>query len=179
MRLFLGIDLPDEIKDYLFNLQSGLKNSSLAKVAWESKYKFHITLKFLGDVPDGKIVDLKNKLKDIKLGKFKLKLTNVGYFPGGPKVNVVWIGVTPEVPVTELQKLIDYETLEFGSVKFGSPHITLGRIKFIRHRKGLIDHLNNIKVENFGFNVGSFTLYKSTLTKDGSVYDALERYDLL
>src|SRR3989338_6773478 len=126
MRLFLGIDLPDKIKDYLFNLQSGLKNSSLAKVAWESKYKFHITLKFLGDVPDEKIINLKNKLKNIKLNKFKLKLTNIGYFPGVSKINVIWVGVAPENQVTELQKLIDYETLELGSVKLGSPHITLG-----------------------------------------------------
>ena len=115
----------------------------------------------------------------IKFHKFKVKLSTLGYFPGGSKINVIWVGITPENKVIELQKLIDYETINFSSIKLGSSHITLGRVKFVKHRKQLLDKLNSIKIKEIEFNLNSFSLFKSTLTKDGSVYDVLERYNLV
>ncbi len=177
MRLFVGINLPSDVKDYLFDLQSELKNSSLAKVNWVFKKNLHLTLKFLGEIPDNKVDEIKNRLKRIKFNKFKAKLNGLGVFPNSSKINVIWVGADPKEKVIELQKLIDSETIDFGDLKLGA-HITLGRVKFVRHKKGLIDHINNAKIDKISFEADSFTLFKSTLAKDGPTYDVLERYDL-
>ncbi len=50
MRLFIGIDLPDSIKQTLFEFQTILKAMGL-KGAWKTRESMHITLEFLGDIP--------------------------------------------------------------------------------------------------------------------------------
>ena len=178
MKLFVGIELPDNIKDYLYKLQSGLKNSKLAKVNWCFKKNFHQTLKFLGEVPEDKLDELKNKLRNIKYNEFKLKLTEIGFYPSEQRINVVWVGVEPENEIIELRKLVDAETMELGDMKSGV-HITLGRVKFVRDKKKFKEKLKNVKVESLSFGVGSFALFSSTLSKDGPSYNVLERYGLV
>ena len=177
MRLFVGIGLPKNIKDYLFELQRNI-GSQYAKIKWVEKKNLHLTLKFLGEVHDDKFQELKDRFKDIRYNNFKLKLNNFGYFPGGSIINVIWVDVVPENKVTELRKLVDYKTLSFGDIKLGSPHITLGRVKSLKNRKMLFDKINKVKVKEIEFNVNTFYLFRSILSKDGPVYDVLEEYKL-
>ncbi len=177
MRLFVAIELPDNIKDYLYELQNSLKNSQLAKVNWVAKKNLHLTLKFLGDADEDSANKIKEKFKDIKYSKFKAKLSTLGFYPSNIVIKVIRIIVEPEDKFIELQKIIDSETLAKGDLKFGS-HITLGRVKFIRNKKDFKEKYGIVKVEPLNFNVNSFTLFNSTLTKDGPIYEVLERYDL-
>ena len=45
MRLFIAIDLPDNVKDYLYCLQRSF-NKDNSKIIWVYKKNLHLTLKF-------------------------------------------------------------------------------------------------------------------------------------
>ena len=62
MRLFIALDLPENIRDYLFNLESEL-TTGVAKVRWVSKRNLHLTLKFIGEVKEDKVKEIADKLE--------------------------------------------------------------------------------------------------------------------
>src|SRR3989344_6773166 len=117
MRLFVGIDLPLDIKDYFYNLQKELKKDNLAKIKWVSKKNLHLTLKFLGDVSNVNLIV--DALKNIKFFKFNIKLDSLGYFPSGSKIKIIWVGLKDDKIFIQLQKLIDESTIGFGDLKLG------------------------------------------------------------
>ena len=79
MRLFLAIELPDEVKDYLFSIKDNFKD--WARVNWIGKKNLHLTLKFLGNVDEKLINKIIEKLREVKFSKFDLELDNLGVFP--------------------------------------------------------------------------------------------------
>lgn len=177
MRLFVAVELPDNIKDALYSLQSEIKKSSYAKVNWIFKKNFHLTIKFLGEVTEDNIEELKIKLRSIKYNKFKARLANMGFYPNDFKINIVWVGIEPADKFIELQKMVDSETMNFGDFKSGA-HITLGRVKIIKNKKQFKEKIKDIKIKDLDFEINSFTLFKSVLSKNGPNYTTLERYKL-
>src|SRR3989344_737476 len=177
VKVFTALDLPLEVKDYLFELERKLKDTKLAKVKWTNKKNLHITLKFLGDVSEKEIEKLKLKFKDIKHSKFKLKLKQLGYYPGEDRIKVIWVGVQDEKNIIELQKLIDADTMKLGDLNLGG-HITLGRIKSLKEKNKYIKKIKEFNLEKLEFEVSSFTFYKSDSSKDGPIYTKLETYSL-
>ncbi|MEA3378159.1 MAG: RNA 2',3'-cyclic phosphodiesterase [Nanoarchaeota archaeon] len=176
MRLFIAITLPEEIKDYLYNLQKSL-NTGLAKIKWVHKKNLHLTLKFLGEVDAKALEKIKDSLKDLSFSKFNLKLTEIGFFPSKNNIKVVWLGLEPKDKLIALQQLVDEQLLTlFPHDQKFSAHLTLGRAKSIKKKKEFLDIVNNIKVKQLSFDVGRIELVKSDLTKSGPVYKILEEF---
>ncbi len=175
MRLFVAIDLPKEIKDYVYELQGSLRNPKFAKLIFVSKKNLHLTLKFLGELREEQLELLKGKLKKIKFTSFKLHLTTFGFYPDKNVPEVLWIGIVPQEYFKLLQQQIDEETLDFGDLKLGC-HLTFLRIKSLKDRKKFFAKLDAIQLKSFEFEVTSFSLYKSKLSKDGPTYLPLETY---
>lgn len=173
MRLFIAIELPEEVKEELIRLQNEF--SGLGKINFVRA--FHLTLKFLGEVPDEKVSKIKERLKGISFEPFKVKLSNVGAFPNENYIRVIWVGLESE-KINELQKKID-DCLEglFEKEKRFSAHVTLGRVKLISDKQKLKDKLKK-EVKDLGFPVNKFKLIKSELKSDGPVYSDLEVYCL-
>lgn len=168
MRAFIAIDLTEEIRNYLKEVQSRISNGKLSLAK-----DFHLTLQFLGEVEEEKIPQIKKTLNQIKFKKFKINLSKMGVFPSENYIRVVWVGLTPEEEVTRLQKEIDESLKEFpGDFKF-HPHITLARVKFIENKKEFLDKLKNIKIKQIEFEVNEFKLKRSTLTPEGPIYEDL------
>ncbi len=176
MRVFVGIDLPKEVKDYLFELEGKL-NKGYAKMRWTIKKNLHLTCKFIGEVEEDKITEIKEKLSKIEVEPIKVKLSKLGWFPGGSQVRVIWVGVEPEDKINELQQKVDTELLDLypSDQKFVS-HLTLGRVKFVKKKKEFLDMLKEVKIEPLKFEINGFTLYKSTLMSDGPRYEVLESF---
>lgn len=61
LRTFFAVDTPQHIKMKMSEAQSLLKESN-ADVKWESSEKFHITIKFLGDVFENVLAEMTQKL---------------------------------------------------------------------------------------------------------------------
>ena len=101
----------------------------------------------------------------------------IGIFPDESYIRVVWIGFKGEDILFELHKSIDISLSRmFDMEKQFLGHITLARVKFVKDKKQFIEKLSSIKIEQKEFNIGSFKLYKSTLTKQGPVYEVVEEY---
>lgn len=176
MRVFVGIDLPKEIKDYLFDLENKLSNR-YAKVRWVPKKNFHLTCKFIGEISDDKLPEIKKRLAKVKIEPIKCKLSSIGWFPGGSQVRVIWVGIEPEEDVIELQQKVDAELMDiFPSAQKFTAHLTLGRVGFVKKRKEFLDKLKEATIEPMKFTIDNVTLYKSTLKREGPKYQVLGSY---
>lgn len=174
MRVFLAIEIPESIKEYIVELQEKIDDKD-NKILPVNKNHVHLTLKFLGEVQPHKVIRIKESLKKIEVGKISVYLDKIGVFPSESYIRVIWVGFGPEEKILELQDDID-ENLKkfFKKEKNFKPHLTLARVKFIEDKKKFIDELKKIKVENKKISINHFKLIKSTLTEKGPIYEDLE-----
>lgn len=178
MRAFIAIPLPKEIKDYLYELQQEISRLP-AKFRFVHKKNLHLTIKFIRGLQPKDLEELKSRLKTIKFNAFKTKLQGTGLFPGKKFARVIWVGLDAADRVNELQKRIDEKLIDLfpDNQEFNS-HLTIGRIKLIKNKEKFSEELEKIKVKSLQFEVKEFCLYKSTLTKDGPIYEVIEEYKL-
>jgi 2'-5' RNA ligase len=173
MRLFVAIEIPDNIKEYLSKIQEKICINS-DKIRFVNKAQIHLTLKFLGEVQPNIAEEVKNSLKKITFSSFSAYLDRIGVFPSEEYIRVIWVGLKPEKPILELQKNVD-EILKklFKKEKNFKAHVTLARVKFINNKEEFIERLKNITIENKKIEINNFKLVKSTLTPQGPIYDDL------
>ena len=177
MRLFIGLVLPKEIKDELFTVQKNIPNN-LAKINWIAKKRLHLTMKFLGNVDRNKLKEIEDTLRNIKFKPFKINLAKFGFFPNIENIRIPWVGLFPEKEIIKLQQKIDGELLPlFKSDQTFNPHLTLGRIKFIKRKKEFLDCLDKIRIEPKSFTVKNFYLIESKLTKGVHCYNTLSEFN--
>jgi 2'-5' RNA ligase len=175
MRLFIAVDL-EELKDYLIRVQEQLpkENSKLTL-----QKRFHLTLKFLGEVSETNIEKIDEKLKKIRIEPFSINLDDIGVFPNKDYIRVIWIDLNPKEKIIELQQKIDSALggLFEKDTRF-HPHITLARARFIKDKIKFINSLKKIKIDkNKGIMVKQFRLVKSTLTPKGPIYEDLKIFE--
>lgn len=166
MRLFVAIDFAD---DYFKELQKEIPDLAQVKLV----DSFHLTLKFLGEVFEEDVEKIKEKLQEVKFNCFKTKYHDIGFFPSASFIKVVWVGFQPEKELIELQQKVEDVLKEFNIRKDFEfkPHLTLARVKFVR--EGFVEKIKKIKVESKEVAINSFKLIKSTLTREGPVYEDL------
>ncbi len=182
MRLFVAVDLSDEVRDRMENVLKTFKDFKGVKAV--EKENLHITLMFLGEVPDRRVEIVKEKLKEIKAEPFKIKLKGLGSFPPQGNIRVVWVGV--EDDGENLKMLADavessLRSLGFRRDKEFVAHATVARVKRLApsDREKLLRAVERYRDYDFGeMVVENFRLKKSTLTPKGPIYEDLEVYEL-
>ena len=176
MRLFIAIETDEKVKEYLKSLQDKIISHD-AKLSVSKGY--HLTLKFLGDVPETNLEEIKAKLSEIKFTKFRLTTSDIGFFPDAKNPRVIWLGLEPHQEVKKLQQNIDNALLNLGFEKDSRfhPHLTLARVKFVKN-KNYPEMIKQLKTESIAFDVGSFVLFKSDLKPEWPVYTELLRINL-
>ena len=174
MRLLIAFDVPKEVKDYFLQLQKQLVTDT-ARLVFPSD--FHLTLKFLGEIPENKVGKIKELLSKIKFNPFAAKLDGTGTFPSEQRINVFWIGIEPKDEIVRVQKAVDVALKDIfpPDTRF-HPHITLARVKFVKDKTAFKQLLAKIKIEPKEFKIDAFKLIKSTLTKQGAVYEAVAEF---
>ncbi|MDD5120165.1 MAG: RNA 2',3'-cyclic phosphodiesterase [Candidatus Omnitrophica bacterium] len=184
MRAFIAITLPAEIQKAVAILQDELK-TGLPKISWIEPGNLHITLKFLGEISDGQLNNIKQIIAEIskKTTQFQIKLDKFGVFPDISGPRIIWIGTNNTF--TEIKKIA--EQLELKIEKLGaaketrafSIHLTIGRIKTDVKLENLEKILNkagkNLINKNLEFVAQGITLFKSRLDKAGAVYTVLKQ----
>ena len=176
MRAFIMIDLPKDIKDYLFNLREKIWDD--AKIRWVGKKLIHQTVKFLGDVDNEKLEMVKEKLNEVKFESFGVSLSEVGYFPTQKDIRVLWVGLEPVNKIIELQHDIDMKLSDlFKRDNRFEAHITIGRVKNVKNKERFLKSLESLEINKFKFRVDNFKLVKSVLSKDGPRYFVIEEYN--
>ena len=180
-RTFIAFSIPDIQRTRLGRLQ-GLIAPEIPNARWVTPEMFHVTLAFLGDVPD---VDLNSLCRAVAEGckgfkPFTVNLQSLGAFPDPTRPRVAWVGLTgPGIEeLGRLQHSIVEAVSEAGYFpeddRF-SPHLTLGRIK---GKKGddlditpLVAHYRSWSAGNF--TVSGIVTFSSTLTPEGPAYMTL------
>jgi 2'-5' RNA ligase len=162
-------------------LQQDLQKSGLHAKFVETE-NFHLTLRFLGEVPLTTLETVKNRLSEVKFHPFRISLKGVGAFPAMSRPRVLWIGV--EEGAEDLVSLANQVRGKLASIKLPEPdedfhpHLTIARLKgplnaearkIIESSKDLLFGAQEIKY---------FALYQSILTPRGPIYKELMRYEL-
>ncbi len=139
---------------------------------------FHITLKFFREISEKQAEEIKNRLNEIKFDQFELEIDGLGTYPSGDYVRVIWVGVKSD-KIYDLQKEIDDKLADMfpKDTRFSS-HITLGRVKFVTDKTLLLDRIKNAKVEPEKLTIKEFRFIRSTLEKEGPVYEDLAVFKL-
>ncbi len=180
IRCFIALEIPGEVREYILKQINEVDN--FRKLKWENSSKFHITLKFLGDVEETKIEEIKSVLEKFIADKKPVRLTldRFGAFYRDKKPKVLWAGFKYNGALADYQKELERRLSEVGFPverrKF-SPHLTLYRVRE-RTEKSILEKFNNHKFTEKTFTADEFLLVKSRLLPKGSVYEILERYNL-
>ncbi len=109
MRLFIAIEIPDEIKKEMVKVQDQLRKANI-DASWTRAEGMHLTLKFLGEVPETKIAEIVSGLQKAAegIGQFRLEVKGVGTFPNPRNARVVWIGLSGDIgKLTKLQEAVE------------------------------------------------------------------------
>jgi 2'-5' RNA ligase len=156
-----------------------------APVKWVEAKNIHLTLKFLGSVPDGSVARAVEILKACAGGiaPFSLELNGAGGFPDLKQPRVVFVCAVDQPPVAaELARRLDNQMAEIGAERDIRPyrnHITLGRVREPRHLAHLTRGLESLQGKSFGsMQVSEVTLMESKLTPAGPIYSPVERVRL-
>jgi len=187
MRVFIAIDINDEIRAALSNLQQQLQSKVALKkgdVKWVEPKNIHLTLKFLGEIKDEQVVDVCNIVKDVagRHKNFELDIELVGYF-GGRSARVLWVGTGKgNDKLLSLQKDIEQQLSSAGwppeQRKFAG-HLTLCRVKNSQAGLKLAAMTEEYKDFRLGtIEADSVSVYQSRLTPSGPIYTVLGNYKL-
>ena len=177
IRAFICIDFPEEVVKEVARIQELLQKTKFTGKTTELE-NLHLTLKFLGEVSEEKLKELKEKLSNIKFNKFESHLSEIGSFSHRKNPRIVWIKVSGK-GIFELQSLIDYllkESLE-KEERFMS-HLTIARIRYVKDKINFEKHIKTIKVKPLKFSVDSFKVKSSELKTLGPIYETIEEYQL-
>ena len=184
IRTFIAFETPEDVRNEVRQAQMKLIASG-AEVRWESHDKFHITVKFLGNVEERSLPAVLSTINSIagRFTAFQVVYENLGCFPTARSPRVIWIGCrNDDGTLASMKKELDgaLEPLGFEiEDRDFRPHLTLGRVKGQRKIEDLISMVKNI---NFGPRtamIDSIIVVKSDLRPGGSLYTSLQRTRLL
>jgi 2'-5' RNA ligase len=168
MRLFISCEIPQEISGYIQELAKKLPEAKLT-----IPKNIDLTIKFLGDVPDTKLEEIKQKLSEIKFKPFKAMLNGTGVFTED-FIRVAWVGLTPSEKFEELHVLADNALKGlFPEEKRFQAHLTIARVKYVEDKQKFLGVLKLIKVEPLTFEVNKLVLFKSQLSPNGATHEPL------
>ena len=112
MRLFTAIDLLEEMREKLGNFLARLR--PLAKLRWSRVENLHITTKFIGEWPEGRLDEMKSALKGVSGGPIQIAVWGVGWFPDAERARVFWTGVEGGEPLARLACETEQAVAELG-----------------------------------------------------------------
>ena len=174
----MAVDIDDpSLKAALQRAQATLMVTG-ADVKVVEEENIHITLKFLGEIPETRTTQVAELIKGISFKPFTLDFHGVGIFPASSRPSVVWAGVQGDASemlavFTELERGLNALGFEPERRQF-QPHVTICRVRSGRNRAKLAEAVNMMNDEEFGpLRVEHITLKKSVLTRRGPIYSTV------
>ncbi len=178
-RLFLAINLPQEVKSAVRTAQTQMKaQMRRSKITWADPDQCHITLHFLGGVQAGKRDQLVAALRAGSYPKpFTLALSQVSAFPSKKQPRTLFVETTshPSVRILHMRMGAILANLGFEvDPRPWLPHLTIGRV----HVQSEVLKPEEIPVQPVRFAVTAFALMRSMLSPEGSRYETVEEFIL-
>jgi 2'-5' RNA ligase len=183
VRLFVAIELEDEVRSALAALGAAI-GRSCEGVRWIPTEQVHLTVRFLGEVPDGEVNGVAGAVARAatRAEPFTFELADCGCFPPRGPVRIVWAGVRePSGALSGLVEAVNSELEKEGFERERrpfSPHITIGRVR--EDRSG-----GRVRAAAGGETFGPVeqpvqivTLMQSVLSPKGPTYTRISRTSL-
>jgi 2'-5' RNA ligase len=188
IRSFIAVELPEKIRQGLQQLQTELTLPTYSFVKCVAPEGIHLTLKFLGNIPEQKMADITKVMEQASQGvsPFELQLTGVGAFPNMRRPRVIWVGIKGKLDILiGWQQRLDDGLVPLGFAKEArafTPHLTLARVRdncSPGDRMNFGETIYKVHVEvDYRFTVTSLNLMRSQLFPTGAVYSRLSEVKL-
>lgn len=174
-RLFVGIELPDDIRDLISGLEAPLPGAR-----WVDTDNLHLTLRFVGDIDNRQARELADFLSGIDVDAFEMRLDGLGTF-GGKDPRTLWAGVSAGEELGALARATERAARAAGLKPEGrtfKPHVTIARLN-----KPRIEALTRFLTRHGRFRsepfvVSRFVLYSSKPMVGGGPYVVEEAFPL-
>ncbi len=180
VRSFIAIELPDELKLGLAQLEAQLKMSKPPWVKWVDPYSIHLTLKFLGNIAVDRISEITGAMEEATQGisPFHLEVKDLGVFPNLRRAQVAWVGISGEVDkLSQLQRHLESNLARLGfapETRPFTPHLTLARLRnraSLDERQSFGQLIATTRFEaTYTIKVDAINLMRSQLTREGAIY---------
>ena len=176
MRLFISIEISEQLKDKIIEIQKRFRDFDIKFV---EKENLHFNLKFLGEVGEDidKIKEAMTKVSQ-QFEKFKINIAGLNAFPNKNYIKVLFLEVKDgRQTMIGIAEVLDNDLGK--SDKPFIPHLTLGRVKSGKNKEKLqelVKELENIEIGEM--EVNEIKLIKSELAPSGPVYEEVFRINL-
>lgn len=184
MRLFVSVDLPDDLAGAVADLQAEFEDAS--GLNFIDPEQAHLTLKFLGEVEQERLPAVERELAaavaETDVDPFTARFEGLGVFPDLEYISVVWLGVTEgSEEFAELHEAIEGRTTAMGfeaeSHDF-TPHVTLARMEHAGGKERVQELVREREPTVGEARIEEVRLTESTLGPDGPVYGTVESFEL-
>jgi 2'-5' RNA ligase len=178
MRLFVALDMPWSVREQL----AALSGVGIPGARWVPPENYHLTLRFIGDIPGHVARDVDDALLAIRARGFPLTLMGTGTFGKGGVSNALWVGVERTQSLDHLRNKIETALQRCGlepERRRFQPHVTLARLDNPAEAKvaAFVQAHNLFRTEPIP--VEHYTLFSSLLNKDHAVYTPEVEYELV
>lgn len=183
-RIFVAVTVEPagELLEYYNKFRNWFKTD---RISWVDEKNMHITLKFIGDTQEDKIPVIHQALSRVAsaYGSFDANIAGAGIFGSSYKPRVLWFGVedTGNQMIgigRDVAGALEEAGIEDDRQNF-VPHLTIGRIKYLRMRKKLDEKVARMQQKHLqSVSVNAFHLIESKLGQDGPEYTMLHSYPL-
>ena len=183
VRTFVAVDLPDDVERALGEAGQRLREARIEGLRAVRPEGVHLTLKFLGDVPESRLDEVARAVSATVAGHrpFDISTGDFGAFPNTRRPQVLWVGVEGRLePLLRLQADVD---AALGALGFPTetrpyhPHLTLARLDRrmpAAARRAALDALESTGLAaGMHIPVRSVSLVESILGRGGARYARL------
>jgi len=183
MRTFIAVELPEKIKEQIEGLQAPFKKTD-THVSWVKPKNIHVTLKFLGEVPEERMDQVFSATQKAVEGakKFSMSLRGTGVFPNPRRPRVIWVGAgSGGEELSLLAGRIEQEMEEIGfprEKRKYSAHFTIGRVKSPKNVEKLMELVSASDFQTEEIEVNEVVVMKSQLDPRGAIYTPLKKTPL-
>ncbi|HJJ46852.1 MAG TPA: RNA 2',3'-cyclic phosphodiesterase [Methanocorpusculum sp.] len=177
VRTFIAVEPSAAVRNAIFSAGRMLRGVP-GRLSFVSDNQMHITLKFLGDIPESSVPKVSSVLDTLPKGSYQLSAYGVSVFGTPPRI--INVEVHDGGRSAELASVLEDKLSRIGfsaEKKKFSPHITIARVK--KYSPELNAKLSAMKMFDFGFcRISAVLLKKSVLTHAGPIYSTLHRAEL-
>jgi 2'-5' RNA ligase len=180
VRLFVALEIPSAVREHLAALLQYLRAVS-PQTRWVRPENLHVTLKFMGEVPETKLGAIRSALVGVRSDQpTTVDFCGLGFFPNEKRPRVFWAGIeaSPNLKTlaADVERVMEKLGIPHEQRPF-SPHLTLARFE----PPGLPEKLRSAIQENAAREFGSFRtnqyhLIESKLKPSGAEYTTLESF---